>query len=189
MKQKIIFLDIDGVLNGYNFWTLIGWKIVSLLNVGKNWYRKVTNPCGVHEEKVKRLAKIIKETGAKVVMSSSWRKVWWKKPYEEMSERQKQLTDLLNKYGIEIIDITPTSRRGRREDEIISWLARHEDEIESFVILDDERRDLQCFVDDRLVQTSSAKGSQMIKGHWREDTGLKEKHVRQAIAILNEYTI
>ena len=30
MKEKfnIIFLDIDGVLNGYNKWNLLGWNIV-----------------------------------------------------------------------------------------------------------------------------------------------------------------
>ena len=34
MKEKlnIIFLDIDGVLNGYNKWNLLGWNIVKRIN-------------------------------------------------------------------------------------------------------------------------------------------------------------
>ena len=73
IKQKIIFLDIDGVLNGYNFWSLLGWKLACLSHSEyiKDWYRRVTDTCGIHESKVKRLAKIIKKTDAKVVRSSS----------------------------------------------------------------------------------------------------------------------
>lgn len=47
--EKAIFLDIDGVLNDDHF----GIKI--------------------EEERVALLAKIVKETGASIVLSSSWR--------------------------------------------------------------------------------------------------------------------
>lgn len=184
LKQKIIFLDIDGVLNGYNFWSFFGWNFACALSIEK-WYRKNTRkPFGVHEDKVKRLSKIIKATDAKVVMSSSWRNGFWK-PYAEKTGRQKTLTDMLNRYEINVIDITPTSPNGRRDKEILTWLARHEDEVESFVILDDERFDLECFTGSRLVQTSSAPRGKMIMGHWYENTGLKSKHAREAIKILN----
>ena len=186
MKKKIIFLDIDGVLNGYNFWNVLGWDIVCFLHISQRWYRKLTDPCGVHENKVKRLEKIVKKTGAKVVMSSSWRAAYWKfvNGEAEFSDRIQKLAALLNKYNIEVIDITPRSSDGRRDNEILSWLSKHEDEIESFVILDDERFDLECFANDRLVQTSSVSKGKMIKGHWSENTGLKRKHVKQAIQIL-----
>ena len=54
-KENIIFLDIDGVLNGYNKWNLLGWEIVCLTKSEgiKNWYRKFTDPFGVHESKVR----------------------------------------------------------------------------------------------------------------------------------------
>lgn len=187
-SKNIIFLDIDGVLNGYNKWGLLGWNVVCLTKSDrlKCWYRKLTYPFGIHERKVKRLAKIVKATNAKVVMSSSWRFGWWNTPYEKQSENQKKLTDLLNKYNIEVIDITPRSLDGRRDKEIKEWLAKHENLVRRFVILDDERYDLECFVNSHLVQTSSVGKGQMIIGDDRENTGLKNKHVKKAIEILRK---
>lgn len=187
IKQKIIFLDIDGVLNGYNFWSLLGWKLACLSHSEhiKDWYRNISDVSGVHERKIKRLSKIVKSTNAKVVMSSSWRGMFWKVPYNKKTYDQKKLVDLLDKYNIEVIDITPKSPDRRRDKEILAWLSKHEDEVENFVILDDERFDLECFVDSNLVQTSSVLKGNIIKGNWRENTGLKRKHVKKAIKILN----
>lgn len=187
-KENIIFLDIDGVLNGYNKWNLLGWNIVCLTKSKKlkHWYTKLTDPAGVHKRKVKLLAKIVRATNAKVVMSSSWRFGWWGTPYENQFEDQKKLTDLLNKYNIEVIDITPRSSDGRRDKEIKEWLENHKNIVKRFVILDDERYDLECFVGSHLVQTSSVRKGQMIMGYNREDTGLKRKHVKKAIEILRK---
>lgn len=190
--MNIIFLDIDGVLNGYNRWNTLGWDIVCKFNSERlrNWYRELTDPCGVHEKKVKLLAKIVHRTGAKVVMSSTWRHSYWKFVNGETDsiDNVKKLASLLNKYNIEVIDITPKSPKGRREDEIIAWLSRHEDEVGNFVILDDENFDLECFVDKELVQTSSISKGEIIKCFTHEDTGLKRKHVKKAIRILNGET-
>lgn len=183
---KIIFLDVDGVLNGYNFLNLAGWNISCFLHI-QNWYKKYARkPFAIHEEKVKRLAKIVHSTYAKVVMSSIWRYGFWNVPYENKSDNQKLLTDLLKKYDIEVIDITPKSFDGRRDKEILSWLSQHENEIDSFVVLDDERFDLECFVGTHLVQTSSVPKGKMIMGFWYENTGLKNNHVKKAIEILNK---
>lgn len=186
--ENIIFLDIDGVLNGYNKWNLLGWDVVCLTKSKrlKRWYRKLTDPFGVHKSKVRRLAKIVRATNAKVVMSSSWRFGWWNTPYEKQFEDQKKLTDLLNKYNIEVIDITPESPDHRRDKEIKEWLAKNDDLVKRFVILDDERYDLECFVGSHLVQTSSVGKGEIIMGYNREDTGLKNKHVKQAIKILRK---
>ena len=118
-------------------------------------------------------------------MSSTWRGMFWKVPYNEKTHNQKKLVDLLDKYSIEVIDITPKSPDGSRDKEILEWLSKHEDEVENFAILDDERFDLECFVDSNLVQTSSVLKGNIIKGNWRENTGLKRKHVKKAIGILN----
>ena len=69
--------------------------------------------------------------------------------------------------------------------EILNWLSKNEGDIDKFVILDDERYDLEYFADKELIQTSSVKKDQMIKGHWQETTGLRNKHVRKAIKLLN----
>lgn len=182
--MKIIFLDIDGVLNGYNFWSLLGWKVARMLHI-TDWYRKHTRPIfSVHEEKVKRLAQIVHATNAKVVMSSSWRHGWWNTPYEKMHEDYKLLSNLFNKYDIEVIDITGKDPDGRRENEIYTWIDEHYSEIFSFVILDDEKFDLERFSDFRLVQTSSVRKGEIIKGQWFENLGIKRRHVKKAIEVL-----
>lgn len=151
----------------------------------QKWYRKYTRgPFTIHKEKVKRLYNIVAETGAKIVMSSSWRSVFWNVSYEEKSKDQKLLVDLLNKYNVEVIDITPNSPDGRRDKEISSWISQHENEIDNFVILDDERFDLECF-DTHLVQTSSVPRGKIIMGKRYENIGIKRKHVKKAIKILN----
>ena len=178
---NVIFLDIDGVLNGYNFWNLLGWNIISKFhsNKLKDWYRE--EPFGVHERKVKRLAKIVHKTDAKVVISSSWR---FGLQYNILSYAQRKLLDLFDKYDIKIYGYTPRSESGKRDEEIKAWLSKHK-EVNKFIILDDENFDLQCFIGKELIQTSSVPRGGYIKGQWFENTGLKNKHVRQAIKMLN----
>lgn len=184
--MKILFLDVDGVLNGYNRWTFIIINISKLLHVPVGVMREVLKVFDVKEKYVKRLSKIIKKTGAKIVMSSSWRHGYWNTTYEEKYRDQKRLHDLLQKYNLEVIDITPNSKNGNREDEINQWLTDTKLIIDRFVILDDESFDLQSFVGKELVKTSKVIEGNMIHGHPQEDTGLKRRHVKQAIQILNK---
>ena len=184
--MKIIFLDIDGVLNGYNKWTDFVIDVSRKLHIPVNFMRETLDIFGIKEKYVQRLSKIVYFTGAKVVMSSSWRNGYWKVPYEEQAEDQKILTNLFNKYHIEIIDITPSCKSGCREEEIKEWLQETKLDIESFVILDDESFDLQSFVGKELIKTSEVIEGKMICGAAYEDTGLKRKHVKQAIQILNK---
>ena len=129
MKNKIIFLDVDGVLNGYNFWNILGWEIVLLFKSERlrNWYRELSDPCGVHKNKVRRLAKIVRMTDARVVMSSTWRFSYWKYVNAESDgyDDIRKLAYLLYKNNIEVIGITPNSKDGRRDKEILSWLSQH----------------------------------------------------------------
>lgn len=186
MKHNIIFLDVDGVLNGYNFWNMLGWNLSCLLRISK-WYKTHTrSPFDVHSEKVKRLAEIVHKTDARVVMSSSWRHMFWYVPYEEMNDRTQHLVQALKENNIKVIDITPKAKDFKRETEIKMWLANNKDKVKNFVILDDERYDLESFVGTHLVQTSSTKKGQMIMGFWYENTGLKRKHIKKAIKVLNQ---
>ena len=184
--MKIIFLDIDGVLNGYNKFTCVIYNIAKQLHL-LSLLRKHHDIFGVHETKVKRLSKIVKKTGAKIVISSSWRYAWARRNDKDTTNDIKKLERLFNKYNIEVIGITGTIpselTSSHRELEIKKWLDDNKElGIESFVVLDDEQFDLQRFIGKELVQTSD---STYIKGEWNENTGLKRKHVKQAIKILN----
>ena len=83
--MKIIFLDIDGVLNSDEYFE----KTVHLNIQGIE--------SEIDIEKVKLLKKAIDETGAKVVLSSTWR----------YKRKVKYLKELLSHYGIVIVDSTP----------------------------------------------------------------------------------
>lgn len=111
---KVIFLDFDGVLNGGEYLADISdWLSFDALD----------------KDKIQLVNRIIKETGAKVVISSSWRIGY---PLEEIEEE-------LIKRGFkgEIIGATP-SLATRRGIEIQTWMDEYPGEIRSFVILDDE---------------------------------------------------
>lgn len=184
--MKIIFLDVDGVLNGYNKWTYRIINISKIMHIPVSVVRNTLEIFEVKEKYIRRLSKIVIKTGAKIVMSSSWRHGYWNTTYEEKYRDQKRLHDLLHKYNLEVIDITPSSNNGKREDEINQWLNETKLTVDRFVILDDESFDLQSFVGKELVKTSKVIEGDMIQGLSYEDTGLKRKHVKQAIKILND---
>jgi hypothetical protein len=125
--MKVIFLDFDGVLN--------------LIPQGHDYYGGIFHP-----EFVKNLERIIDETGAKLVISSSWR--------HGGLERMKMMWEHRS-YPGEIIGITPDLRWRThpdkletnekeyvRGDEIESWLNLHPD-VTNYVILDDDDDMLQ----------------------------------------------
>ncbi len=122
--MKVIFLDVDGVLNSDEYFD----KTRSL------------NIQGIEEdidiEKIKLLKKAINETGARVVLSSSWR----------YTRNGQQLKELLSNYQI-YADSTPFIQN-KRGLEIKQWLSENQN-IEDFVILDDEIFDSY---DDELIK-------------------------------------
>lgn len=179
--MKIIFLDIDGVLNGYSRFTGFCYKIFSKLHLLK-FVKRYYDLFGIRTHKVKILSKIVKKTGAKVVISSSWCGGWFQ-PYEKKSDRQKELQDKLEKYNIKVVGITPRLSSGERGLEIKQWLEEYNDIVDSFVILDDEKFDIEQYYQKELVLTSTDGN---ITGAWYENTGLKRKHIKKIINILNK---
>ena len=179
--MKIIFLDIDGVLNGYSRFTGLCYKVFSKLHLLK-FVKRHYDLFGVRTHKVKLLSKIVKKIGAKVVISSSWRGGWFQ-PYDKKEGRQKELHDKLEKYNITVIGITPRLSSGERGLEIKQWLEEYNDIVDSFVILDDEKFDIEQYYQKELVLTSRDGN---ITGAWYENTGLKRKHIKQAVNILNK---
>ena len=188
-KKRIIFLDFDGVLNGTSSISGFFW-ILALKTHTDKIYRAIENIFHIDNFKIKkkyifRLAILCKLTGAKVVLSSSW-----KGPvYKHYSENTKsnhdnidRLVSLLKKYKIDVIGTTPHSYK-KRVDEIITWLSRHEKMIDEFVILDDEYTSMDCLYD-HLVITSDARPNNIKNGYWYCNSGLKWKYIKQAYNIL-----
>ena len=135
---------------------------------------------------VRNLSRIIDETGAEVVLSSSWRYIYGQYAYERFSgedQGMEVLLENLDRYGIRIPGITPRFFDGPdgRPFEIRSWLC-HRPEVENFVILDDE-----TFWNWQWLQPHVVCTAREIKGHRQEYMkGLDERCARKAIKILQK---
>ena len=134
--MKAIFLDIDGVLNNSKHLT----ELMNLL--GRKQYFSIINQ--IHEtpfdyRSCTLLQELIKETGAEIILSSTWR-------------LNNNSIEIIEQYaGIPIRDTTPVLDTIRGE-EIKQYLDNHS-EITQYVILDDE------FVDDpRFVSCNANYG-------------------------------
>ena len=128
--EKIIFLDVDGVLNSLSF------------------AKRMRDEEGVRvfsEDILDRkclllLKDVVDRTGAKIVVSSAWRRI----PLS-----YGHLKDWLSEYGMEVFDVTPYVG-GERGNDITAWFNRHPGEY-NYVILDDDS-DMTVHMD-HLVKT------------------------------------
>lgn len=126
--QKIIFLDFDGVLNS------------------QLWYERTKGNRDVDDldrNAIAFLNTLVKKTGAKIVVSSSWR----------LGRTVDELQEILNRNGFdgEVIDKTKDLRMGDdgdcilRGNEILQWMKAHPEIIvapywdyKNYVIFDDD---------------------------------------------------
>ena len=130
--RKIIFLDIDGVLNTKE------WHSRMTKDAPKDEYGYAFDPVTV-----KNLAHIIDKTGADIVISSSWK-------FYGVAKLRK-MWEIRNLPGT-ILDITPNTISEEmllnanleefqlgvcRGNEIKEWLSRHKHEVSNYVIIDD----------------------------------------------------
>lgn len=112
--MNILFLDVDGVLNNAE---LLDWA-------GKH---------ALGDEQLALLQKIIASTGAKIVLTSTWRL---------HEDALAILKSILARFSLEIFDKTTLliprklSMSVYRCEEIEEWLDRHT--VEKFAILDDK---------------------------------------------------
>ncbi len=126
MPMKIIFLDIDGVLNSGKYIKQLDGEFDNPINQ--------MDPVAVA-----RLNTITDVTAAKIVVSSTWRKAFLHKCAEPLVSLQ----GCMRKYGItgEVIGMTcvkDNTVRNQRGKEIQVWVNDHYHEIEKFVIIDDD---------------------------------------------------
>lgn len=123
--MKIIFLDIDGVLNYLNYFKYnnkLRLTYNKLLKEDK--YILLKTIIKIDIEKIFLLKEIIDRTNSKVVITSSWRKLTIYPLIEEY---------LIN-IGIPIIDTTKSLNS--RGEEIIDYLNNHK--IDNYIIIDDD---------------------------------------------------
>lgn len=159
--MKVIFLDVDGVLNS------------------QSWFKKHHHDKGLSLEEWRinqidpKAAKLVKEivdkTGAKIVLSSSWR-------------GHKAVNSALFKgFGLEIMDETPRGIRVTYGEETlytfrgleIYYYLDHHPEIKEYVIIDDDT-DMLYYQREHFIHTFSSEG-------------IKPEHVAEAINILNKH--
>ena len=154
---KIIFLGIDGVLNCSHSKSKCGGCI------------------GIDNDKVKRLRKIIDDTGAHLVLCSSWKFEWEKVHKEDQSYVENYLDKKLWKERLKILDKT-IDKGSNRGEGIISWINHHQ--VTSWIVLDDEVFDdyEQFGIMPHLVKTE----------FYQPNGGLQSEHITMAIKILNE---
>ena len=114
--MKIIFLDIDGVLNSAKYYKSVNSK-------KKNWNRFDPNV-------VKLLKELIEEFNLSLVISSTWR-------FGAVQMLKDELTKSGLKKYLHKDWKTPEIYPSRRGTEIKMWLVKHS-EIENQLFLDDD---------------------------------------------------
>ena len=127
--MKVIFLDIDGVLN------------CSTTKIGVNASSQIWNIDNTLVPNLNKIIDAFDPDDITVVLSSSWRYAHRK--------RQIDINILLKEAGYtgpEIVEMTPETSEDIRGKEIRSWLD-HAKDVESFVILDDDTADMLEFMD------------------------------------------
>lgn len=156
--MKLIFLDVDGVLNCQTSKSRCGAFI------------------GIDNDKVKRLRTIVDATGAKIVLCSSWKSGWERSEKELQDQEADYLDRKLKREGLRIIDKTHEPKGSSyRGDGILRWMKCFVT-VENFIILDDEVFDYsERGLLPHLVQTS----------FYTDDGGLTDEHVSLAIHLLN----
>ena len=171
--KKVIFLDIDGVLNS-----------------NRTLYEEIS----LEDDLILNLKELVDKTDAKIILSSSWRL---------STEAIATLMDRLDKFGLAISGMTcdgvdldwlekyefdatkkyldtkfdwDENRQIKithdRGAEIFKWLHDHDDC--AYVILDDEIEDIKPYFSESVIVKTPYK------------TGLTKEDVKKAIQILNK---
>ena len=181
--MKVIFLDFDGVLNGYDKRTENIYKVLKILHLYE-FFNKHYDIFGIRIFKVFLLKILCLKTDSYVVLSSSWRNAYFM-DYKEVGDRGKKLQRIFKFFRIPVIGKTRHLDGSYRGKEILDYLLLHP-EVKKFVILDDENFDIKKLFPKELVLTST---NGELTSTYIDKTGLKIKHIKQAIKILKEEQI
>lgn len=150
--MKVIFLDVDGVLNNRH----------TRVTTSNGW-------CFVDDHLVARLKRLMNLSGARLVLSSTWREGWHQEDESKNDISFTELRDKFNQFGIEIFDRIGEMRMHRWQSIKEFFERPREDAIEHYVILDDWN-DMGEFSNHLVLINSS--------------TGLTEEDIQEALKIL-----
>lgn len=133
--MKLIFLDMDGVMNSDRDFLPLGYHKTGQIS---------THPVGLFH--VQCLRHIIEETGAKIVISSTWRHTF----------NEAQFEAIFKVFGCraEVIGMTPITNK-HRGAQIDQWIQEN-NFTGKFVILDDDT-DMDPHMS-KLVKTRTSEG-------------------------------
>ena len=149
---KILFLDIDGVLNNENSGTR--WLC------GPEHY-------GIDPNNVSILKKIITATDCKIVWITSWRKhpddfVWNFNKYVRFTNPFPAIREELKEYTYTKFPLAPHRDKGDKSDDISLWTRENRSDIVKlgcrFAILDDQGDENLDFYADSFFRTSTKTG-------------------------------
>ena len=134
MRERIVFLDFDGVLNN------VGWFSLA-------WDENLPEGCDkdFDQENVEAVKKLVTAFDADIVVSSSWRHL-------------PEVPDRLVAVGLpRPVGLTPDDPERNRGREISAWLAKHP-EVEDYLVLDDDVADILPEHSGHVIQTSITTG-------------------------------
>lgn len=153
--MKVVFLDIDGVLN-----------------CAGSESRAPSGVIGIDSSKVKRLKRVVENTNAVIVLTSTWKKEW-SHAESERSPDGNYMVKKLSREGLHILDKTDDHvvNRGRG---IHDWIEKHGN-VDSWIAIDDD-----VFADYEKYGVMP----HLVKTNF-DTYGLTDDHVEQCISILN----
>src|ERR1035438_6509487 len=127
MHEPVVFLDIDGVLNSKQWYAHDAAShegISPSSSARRLWERSIDPDC------VQRLNRILQQTGAVVIVSSSWRK----------KHALSEIFRILESRGFrgEFAGATSATATLSRTEEIAAWLKENRSPGAAYVVVDDE---------------------------------------------------
>ncbi len=160
--MKVLFLDIDGVLNSYEY------------DLRRDWRAEAD----IDETRLPLIRRIVEQTGARIVLTSA-RRCHLDGELRAADSEGAYLLRTFERFGLRIFGKTPDLGIGAdRGAEVAAWLAKQREPV-IFAVLDDAPPGDFC------ACGSGGMRSRLVRTDPRAGRGLEEAHAQNVIALLN----